>query len=279
MESRKAQQAADESRNFNEANDFLSFYEKSIKNALGNKDKSALKDLFCKTVIDNTADMDDGLEYIVNLEDWSIFSGGASNCSSLRQFGGGFCWKYFMAHADMRSDNTRYRMFFEGYGWYKKTNSDSVTENVGLTKLYICRLDDDGKIEGLHSFEINGIYHPGRESLEMNIDIILNKSSAKNDVEAVLSPELLNSADTEQLEDFFEFSGLDPKIKKNAIFFFLEEQDGGYTVSSVIYSKWGDKCISLLIRDGMISGAVLSEDENMKKPDAGELKGFEIVTD
>lgn len=276
MERQRIKQSEEDALRIDKANDFLRFYEKNIKNALVNKDKSALKDLFCQTVIDTTADMENGLEYIVNLEDWSTYSGGADNCYSIKEYADGGHWEYFIAHTDIKANDVRYRMFFEGFGLYYGPHSEFIAENVGLAKLYIGRLDDNGDVTGLPCTELNGIYHPGREQVEKIISAVLNEPSTIDAIESVMSPELLNSADKNELEAFYEFAELDPKRKKNAIFFFIGEQDGGFVVSSVVYTNLGDRCISLLIKEDMLSGAKLSDDENMKKPVINQIKGFEL---
>ena len=279
MEQYRIKQSEEDELRIDKANDFLGSYERKLQKALTNKDKSALKELFCQTVIDNTADMNEGLEYIIDLEDWSELGYGADNCSSIKEYSGEFRWEYFIAHTDLHVGDNRYRMFFEGFGWYYGSHSEFVSEYVGLAKLYIGKLDDNGDVTGLPCTELNGIYHPGREPLEKIINVILNDSSSGSDVESVMSQELLNSVDKKSLDAFCVFAGLDPKRKKNAQFFFLEEQDDGYVISSVVYTKWGHRCLSLLIDDNKISGAVFSDDENMNKPHAGKIKGFEFVTE
>ena len=271
----QSEQAEEKELKIDDSDDFLKSYEKKIRKALADKDKSALKALFCQTVIDTTADMDEGLEYVINLADWSTYTGGADHCHSIKEYGGGFTWEYFIANAACEADGVRYRIFFEGFGWYYDENS-FVAEHVGLVKLYIAVLDDNGDVTGLPCTELNGIYHPGREPLENIINVVLNESSTSVDVDSVMSPDLLNSADKDELDALYELAGLDPKRKKNDIYFFVGEQDGGYVVSSVVHTNLDDHCLSLLIKDGVLSGAVLSDDENMKKPHAGELKGFEL---
>ena len=280
MERQRAENETEEARKFETENEFFKYYNKRLLDALANKDNAALKELFCETVIDNAADLDEGIEYVLELEDWSTFSAGADNCSSLKEFGGGRHWRYYSARTDLNGEGAKYKMYFTGYGWYydeAREGSDYASENVGLVNLYLCKLDDNGDTVGFPYTEINGVYHSGREPMEGVVTVILNSSSSVKDVDAFMSQDLLDQADKDALDAFYEFAGLDPKRKKNAIFFFMYEQDGGYVISTVVYTKWGDNCMSILIKDGLIIGVTLSEDENMEKPKAGEIKGFEIV--
>ena len=83
LASRAAQRKEDDKRNFSTMHEFEDYYSKEIKNALKNKKKSALKELFCDAVLENTYDMDEGLKYVFSLEDWSDFSFSKGNSSPI----------------------------------------------------------------------------------------------------------------------------------------------------------------------------------------------------
>lgn len=288
IEKRSEQRKEDNKRSFSTMHDFEDYYSKEIKNALKDKKKSALKDLFCDTVLENTSDMDEGLKYVFGLEDWSDFSFSKGNCSSRKEYGSNI-WEFVFCHMDISKDNVRYRLFYSGYSRFVGKASGknrTVKENLGLANLYIVKLDFKSSPENEVYNAINGIYHPGREKLEALAYTVLNTYESKNKdgsyidtmtdeaIGSLMTDNLRNSADKDELEAFIRFIRYGSMSKKGEYFFFLNKNGKDITLTNVIHFKLNDHCLTMLLKNGQIDGVTFSEDENSDKPQSGKIKGF-----
>ncbi|MBO4681861.1 MAG: DUF5104 domain-containing protein [Clostridiales bacterium] len=288
MASRSAQRKEDEKRSFSTMHEFEDYYAKEIKSALKDKKKSALKELFCETVLENTYDMDEGLKYVFGLEDWSDFSFSNGNCSSRKEYGTNI-WEFVFCHMDISKDNVRYRLFYSGYSRFTGKvdgKNGTVKENLGLANLYIVKLDFKGKVENEVYNAINGIHHPGREKIEAIAYTVLDTYESKNKdgsyidtmtdeaIDSLMTDNLRNSADKDELEAFIRFIRYGSMSKKGEYFFFLSKNGKDVTLTNVVHFKLDDHCLTMLIKNDQIDGVTFSDDENPEKPQSGRIKGF-----
>ena len=294
MERRRAQRQEEEKYKFDTEKDFLNFYRKEITNALRTNDKDALLDLFCPTVVENTSDIEEGAAYILGMEDWSNIGILRSNSSSYKEYNHDEHFYFVNAWEDIAVDDTEYRIYFSGFTYYyvlvKGTSKFSV-ENTGLTNLRVCELDKDNKPVDTPYDAINGIYHPGRQACEVIVDTVLNTYSSKNDdgtfidtmtdeaLESIMTPELLKSADGDELEAFIKFIRYGSQSKKNNIFFFLKEKNDSFVLTNIVHFELEDRCLTILVKDGLIDGAAFSENADPVAPVSGEIRGFFGVVD
>lgn len=289
MESQASQKEEDEQLKFDDEKDFERFYSKEIGKAMKDNDKDALEALFCSTVTDNTADLNEGIEYVMELDDWSGCTCSARGSTSYQEYGGGYRWRYVYSNATLKSGDAEYRLYFSGFAYYY-IDSKNSKENTGLTNLCIVELDSKGKEKDTVYNVINGINHPGREDVETIVNTVLNtKSSTNSDgsyidtmtdeaLASIMSPELLNSADEDELEAFYRFIRLDQKAKKHGYFFFLDQNGSDIILTADVHLyKIGDHCLKLLIEDGRIAGAVLGDESNLGNPKSGRINGFDGV--
>ena len=288
LASRSAQQKEDDKRSFSGMHEFEDYYSKEIKNALNDKKKSALKDLFCETVLENTYDMDEGLKYVFELEDWSDFSFSKGNCSSRKEYGTDI-WEFVFCHMDLSKDNVRYRLFYSGYSRFTGKvdgKNRTINENLGLANFYIAKLDSKGNTESEVYNAINGIHHPGRDKIEAMAYTVLNTYESTNKdgsyidtmtdeaIGSLMTDNLKKSADKDEFKAFIRFIRYGSMSKKGKYFFFLDRNGKDITLTNVIHFKLNDHCLTILIKDGQIDGVTFSDDENSDKPVSGKIKGF-----
>ena len=288
FESRSAQRKEDDKRSFSTMNEFKDYYSKEIKQALKDKSKNALKDLFSETVLENTCDMDEGINYVFFLEDWSDFTFSDGNCSSRKEYGSNI-WEFVFCHMDISKDNVRYRLFYSGYSRFVgKASGKNRTERsyLGLANLYIAKLDFKGNTESEVYNAINGIHHPGREKLEAIAYTVLDTYESKNKdgsyidtmtdeaIDSLMTDNLRKSADKDELEAFIKFIRYGSMSKKGQYFFFLNKNGKDITLTNVVHFKLNDHCLTLLIKNDQIDGVTFSDDENSDKPQSGRIKGF-----
>ena len=294
MAERRAQRAEDEKYLFDNDEDFLNFYRKEIKNALRNRDKSALIELFCENVIENTCDIDEGAEYLIEMEEWDDIGTLRSNSSGYKGYEPDEHYLYVNAWEDISVGDTTYRMYFSGYASRyieEKSISKFSREDTGLTNLLICELDDDNDpVEPPYS-AISGIYHPGRLECEIIFDTVVNTYSSTNDdgsyidtmtdeaLESIMTPELLKSADKDELEAFITFIRYGNQSKKYDYYVFLDEKSGSCVLTATIHFELEDRSLTLLIKDGLIDGAAFCEGTDPDLPGSGEIAGFYGVVD
>jgi hypothetical protein len=289
LESRSAQRKEDNKRSFSTMNEFEKYYSKEIKAALKDKKKSALKDLFCDTVLENTYDMNEGLKYVFSLADWSDFSFAKGNSSSYKRYGDGGNWEYVFCHMDASKGNEKYRILYSGYSTYRGKDSGktrTINENLGLAFFYIAKLDFKSSPEREVYNAINGIYHPGREKLEVMVNTVLNTYESKNKdgsyidtmtdeaIGSLMTDNLKKSADKDELEAFIRFIRYGSMSKKGEYFFFLNKNGKDITLTNVVHFKLNDHCLTMLIKKDQIDGVTFSKDENSDKPQSGKIKGF-----
>ena len=294
LASRSAQRKEDDKRSFSTMHEFEDYYSKEIKKALKDKKKSALKELFCDTVLENTYDMDEGLKYVFSLADWSDFSFAKGNSSSYKRYGDGGNWEYVFCHMDASKGNEKYRILYSGYSIFrgkvdKKTGT--IKENLGLANLYIVKLDFKSSPEREVYNAINGIYHPGRDKIEVIFNTVIDTYEAKNKdgtyidtmtdeaIDSILTDNLKKSADKEELEAFIRFIRYGSMSKKNEYFCFLSKNGKDITISNIIHFKLNDHCLTMLIKNDQIDGATFSDDKNSDKPESGKITGFAGVVD
>ena len=294
MAEKKAQRQEEEKYKFDTDKDFLNFYRKEITNALRKQDDDALKDLFCENVIDNTGDLDEGIEYVLGMEDWSEIDILRSDSSSYKEYNPDNHFCFVNAWEEVGVGDTKYRIYFSGFAYYyaeEKSISKFSVENTGLTHLRISELDDNNDpIEPPYD-AINGIYHPGRKACEEIVSIVLDTYSSTNDdgtyidtmtgeaIGSIMTPGLPESADEDELEAFITFIRYGSMSKKNELFFFLDEKNGGVVLTTVVHFELEDRCLTILVKDGLIDGASFSENADPVKPRSGEIKGFFGVVD
>ena len=288
LESRSAQRKEDEKRSFSGMHEFQDYYAKEIRNALKDKNNSALKDLFCETVLENTYDMDEGLKYVFSLEDWSDFSFTNGNCSSRKEYGTDI-WEFVFCRMDLSKGNVRYRLFYSGYSRFTGKvdgKNRTINENLGLANFYIAKLDFKGNTESEVYNAINGIHHPGREKLEIMVNTVLDTYESKNKdgtyidtmtdeaIGSLMTDSLRKSADKAELEAFIRFIRYGSMSKKGKYFFFLNKNGNDMTLTNVIHFELKDHCLTMLIKNGQIDGVTFSDDDNSDKPVSGRIKGF-----
>ena len=294
MAERRAQREEDEKYLFENDEDFLNFYRKEIRSALMNRDKSALLDLFCETVVENTCDIDEGAEYLMELEEWDDIGVLRSDSSGYKGYSPDGHYLFVNAWEDISVGDTEYRMYFSGYASRyveEKSISKFSEEDIGLTNLLICELDEDNNPIDPPYSAISGIYHPGRLELEIIFDTIVNTYSSTNDdgsyidsmtdeaLESIMTPELLKSADKDELEAFITFIRYSSQSKKNDYYVFLDEKNGSYVLTAAIRFELEDRSLTLLIKDGLIDGAAFCAGLDPDIPGSGEITGFYDVVD
>lgn len=290
MERRREERKEDDkARSFSTAHDFEDYYGEKIEKALKSNKKTALKGLFCEAVLDNTYDMNEGLEYLFGLEDWSEFSFSDSNCSSRKEYNKEGRREFVNCRVDLTKGNVKYRVFYSGYAaFYEKEGGKSrpVSANLGLANLCIGRLNSKGALENPVYNYISGIGHPGRDKAEKIIDTVFNiyepvKKDGSFDenvtdeaLAAIMTDGLRNGADKSELDAFIKFIRIGSLSKKCGYFFFLREEGGAVTVTGTFRFTLKDLCIKILISDGRIDGATVQEGEEEPKPQSGKIKGF-----
>ena len=294
MERQRAEREEEEKYSFETEKDFLNFYRKEITNALRNRDKDALTGLFCENVTENTCDMDEGAEYLLGLEEWDDIGTLRSNCSSYKEYSNGGHSIFVMCWEDISVGDVKYRIYFSGYSKYYvevRSTSKFSKENTGLTNLSILELDENNDpVEDLH-INICGIYHPGRKACEDLFYTTLCIYSSTNDdgsyidvmtdeaLESIMTPELLKSADKDELEAFIKFIRYCSSSKRNDAFVFIGEKNGSFVLTTTITFELADRCFTLIVKDGLIDGASLSEDKDPVNISSGEIKGFYGLVD
>ena len=293
LESRSAQRKEDNKRRFGEMHEFQDYYDKEIKKALKNNDKAALMDLFCETVIENTYDLDEGLKYVFEMEDWSEFTYSKGQCSNSKEYGSEI-WSFVNCWSDLTKGDKKYRVFFDGYAIYEKKDGSRMKtskEDLGLTNFCISKLGKDGKVEEPVHDVISGIRHPGRDKLELIVNTVLDTYESKDKdgsyidtmtdeaLGSIMTDNLKKSADKDELEAFIKFIRLGSMSKKNEYYFFLNEKGGAVTLTNVVHFKLNDHCLTLLLKNDQIDGATFSDDGNPGKPQSGRIKGFAELVD
>ncbi len=290
LKKRRTDRKEENKRSFTEMHQFRDYYDKGLKKALKENDKQALKELFAETVIENTSDLNEGLDYIFGLEDWSEFSYGAdSKCSSRKEYGGDGHWEFVSCHSDLTKGDVRYRVIYAGYSTFRgKVDGKNrmITENLGIVDFTIVKLNSQGNIEGPVYNMINGICHPGREKLGVLADTVFNTFDSKNKdgsyidtmtdeaIGSLLTDNLRSHADKSELEALYYFIRLGSLSKKHKYFFFLNKKGDSLTLTCTVRFKLQDHCMILLIKNDQIDGASFSDDADPDMPSSGEIKGF-----
>lgn len=287
---KRADRKEENNRSFTGMHQFREYYDKEIQKTLKDNDKQAFKKLFAETVIENTYDMNEGLDYVFGLEDWSEFSFGAdSKCSSRKEYGGEGDWEFVNCHSDLTKGDDRYRIFYGGYSFFRskidgKKRSD--TENLGIVDFVIVKLNSKGEIEGPVYNLINGIYHPGREKLEILLNTVINTFKSKDKagsyidtmtdeaIGSMLTDNLNGKADKNELKALYYFIRLGSVSKKHDYFFFLNKKGDSLTHTCTVRFKLNDHCLAFLFKNDKLDGASFSEDAGPDMPSSGEIKGF-----
>lgn len=288
LESRTNESVEEAERVFDSEEEFCKYYEKAIGKALYDGDKQALKELFCEKVIDNTADLDDGIDYLCEMLEWSKGSGTIAhvNESSYKYYEADGHNVYVNGCGDITVDGKRYRVLYQGYSQYysnENGKSESVMEKIGLTHIAVFELEN-GKLPDPCYHGICGIYYPGRKNIEKAIWITLYTWHSQNAdgtyieemtdeaLNELLSPDLLEFADGKEIEGLYRFMRLNPNAKDGEQWPMLEKD--GLFICSVRYDL-GDHGLAILFdKDGLIASAVLSDSEEIIKPKSGEIRGF-----
>ena len=286
---RREQRKEDSKRSFSEMHGFQDYYLKEIRKALKGNNKKALKELFCETVLENTYDIDEGLDYVFGREDWSGFTLSNANCSSRKEYGGKGHWEYVSCTAVLAKGNEKYKVFYSGYSICEQKvdgKKRTAKENLGLASFCIAKLDfKESPAETIYN-SIDGITHPGREKYEEILNLVLNYYEAKEPngsykkemtdeaLASVMTDNLKKNADKDELDAFIKFIRTGSMSKKHDFFIFLRKQGSSVTLTSNVRFELKDRCLTLLIKDGRIDGAVFSEDENEEKPESGTVQGF-----
>lgn len=289
---REERKEDDKARSFSTAHDFEDYYEKEIKHALQNNDKKALKGLFCEAVLDNTYDMNEGLEYLFGLEDWSEFSFSGGNCSSRKEYHKDGRWEFVNCRVDLAKGNEKYRLFYSGYATCRDKvdgKTRQISANLGLANLCIGKLNSKGALENPVYNYISGIGHPGREKTEKIIGTVFNiyepvkKDGAFDEtvtdeaLAVVMTDGLKNGADKSELDAFIRFIRIGSLSKKTGYFFYLRKEGGDVTVTGTFRFTLKDLCITILIKDGKIDGAAVQEGNEEPKAQSGKIKGFSNI--
>ncbi len=289
---REERKEDDKARSFSTAHDFEDYYEKEIKHALQNNDKKALKGLFCEAVLDNTYDMNEGLEYLFGLEDWSEFSFSGGNCSSRKEYHKDGRWEFVNCRLDLAKGNEKYRLFYSGYATCRDKvdgKTRQISANLGLANLCIGKLNSKGALENPVYNYISGIGHTGREKTEKIIGTVFNiyepvkKDGAFDEtvtdeaLAVVMTDGLKNGADKSELDAFIRFIRIGSLSKKTGYFFYLRKEGGGVTVTGTFRFTLKDLCITILIKDGKIDGAAVQEGNEEPKAQSGKIKGFSNI--
>ena len=283
----------DEGLHFSTAHDFEDYYGEKISKALKSNKKTALKDLFCETVLENTYDMNEGLDYLFGLEDWSGFIFSEGNCSSRKEYSGEGRWEFVSCRVDLTKGDVKYRIFYSGYAaFYEKEGgkSRSIGANLGLANLCIGKLNSKGAFESpIYNF-ISGIGHPGRDKAEKIVITVLNtyetvlkdgsyfETVTDEALAEIMTDNLKNGADKSELEAFIKFIRIASISKKCGYFYFLRKEGSAVSVTGTFRFTLKDHCITMLIKDGKIDGATVIEGNEEPKPQSGKINGFtEIV--
>ncbi|MCR5287221.1 MAG: DUF5104 domain-containing protein [Saccharofermentans sp.] len=289
---REERKEDDKARSFSTAHDFEDYYEKEIKHALQNNDKKALKGLFCEAVLDNTYDMNEGLEYLFGLKDWSEFSFSGGNCSSRKEYHKDGRWEFVNCRLDLAKGNEKYRLFYSGYATCRDKvdgKTRQISANLGLANLCIGKLNSKGALENPVYNYISGIGHPGREKTEKIIGTVFNiyepvkKDGAFDEtvtdeaLAVVMTDGLKNGADKSELDAFIRFIRIGSLSKKTGYFFYLRKEGGGVTVTGTFRFTLKDLCITILIKDGKIDGAAVQEGNEEPNAQSGKIKGFSNI--
>lgn len=279
----------DEGRHFSTAHDFEDYYGEKIAKALKSNKRTALKGLFCEAVLDNTYDMNEGLDYLFGLEDWSGFIFSEGNCSSRKEYHKDGRWEFVNCRVDLAKGNEKYRLFYSGYAsFYEKDGGRSrpVSANLGLANLCIGKLNSKDALESPVYNYISGIGHPGREKTEKIIGTVFNiYEPVKKDgtfdeavtdkaLETIMTDGLKNGADKNELDAFIRFIRIGSLSKKTGYFFYLRKEGGSVAVTGTFRFTLKDFCMTILIRDGKIDGAAVQEGDEEPKPQSGRIKGF-----
>ncbi|MBR3461749.1 MAG: DUF5104 domain-containing protein [Clostridiales bacterium] len=289
LESRREERKENSKRSFSEMHGFQDYYLKEITKAMKGNDKKALKDLFCETVLENTYDIDEGLEYVFGREDWSGFSMSNGNCSSRKEYGGEGHWEYVNCTAVLSKDKEQYRIFYSGYStyeWKVDGKKRTVSENLGLAAFCIIKLDSKGSPAESAYTLISGINHPGREKFSDRLNLVLNYYDSKEAdgsykeemtdeaLASIMTDNLQKNADKDELKAFIKFIRTGSISKKHEYFTFLRKQGSSVTLTATVRFELKDRCLTLLIKDGQIDGASFSADKNEEKPRFGRIEGF-----
>ena len=283
LESRASERKEAEERVFDSEKEFCKYYEKAIGKVLHDGDKQTLKGLFCEKVIDNTVDLDEGIDYIFEMAEWSEGRGSFAHVSesSYTYYESGGRNRYVNGCGDTEINGKRYRILYQGYSNYYVNGY--VADKIGLTHIAIFELEN-GKLPDPSYHSICGIYYPGRENIEKAVYAMLytwdsqNKDGTYIDgmtdeaLNALLSLELLKNADSKEIEGLFDFMRLEPRAKDGEQWPLLGK-DGLFTCT-VSYDL-GDHGLAILFdKNGLIAGVVFSDNEEIITPKSGEIKGF-----
>ena len=286
---REERKEDDKARSFSTAHDFEDYYGEKISKALKSNKKTALKDLFCETVLENTYDMNEGLDYLFGLEDWSGFIFSEGNCSSRKEYSGEGRWEFVSCRMNLTKGDVKYRIFYSGYAaFYEKEGgkSRSIGANLGLANLCIGKLNSKDALESPVYNYISGIGHPGRDKAEKIIGTVFNiYEPVKKDgtfdeavtdgaLAAIMTDGLKNGADKKELDAFIRFIRIGSLSKKTGYFFYLRKEGGSVAVTGTFRFTLKDFCMTVLIRDGKIDGASVQEGDEEPKPQSGRIIGF-----
>lgn len=272
-----------EERVFDSEKDFCKYYEKAIGKALRDGDKQTLKGLFCEKVIDNTADLDDGIDYVFEMAEWSDGNGSLAHVSesSYTYYESGGRNVYVNGCADTNVDGKRYRVLYQGYSKYYINGN--VADKIGLTHMAVFELEN-GKLPDPSYHGICGMYYPGRDNIEKAVYSTLYTWNSQNKdgtyidemtdeaLNALLSPDVSEKADSKEIEGLFEFMRLEPRSKDGEQWPLLGE-NGSFTCT-VRYDLGNHGLALLFDENGLIAGAVLSDNEEIVMPQKGEIRGF-----
>ena len=286
---REERREDDKARSFSTANEFKEYYGEEIEKALKNSRKTALKGLFCEAVLENTYDMNEGLEYLFDLEDWSGFEFSGGNCSSRKEYHKDGRWEFVNCRVDLAKGNDKYRLFYSGYASFRDKvdgKTKQIGANLGLANLCIGKLNSKGALENPVYNYISGIGHPGRDKTEEIINKVFNifepvKKDGSFDeavtdkaLETIMTDGLKNGADKNELDAFIKFIRIGSLSKKTGYFFYLRKEGSSFTVTGTFRFTLKDFCMTILIKDGKIDGASVSEGKESPKPQSGRIKGF-----
>ena len=284
--------------------DFLEDYEDAIIDSLASGSKRDIKNLFAENIRNNNEDIDEGLEYIFDLADWSDCVVTDDNVSSYREYGGEYEGSeydqiaknlYVNCKTDVSAGNKNFRIFFGGFGNYAvkvKHSEQYVPEMMGLGYLRIYELDEDGNVIPDHdgSQWLDGVYYPERSNIELIADMLLknegrtvdgswtvdtSEEAAQDRINRYFDADAMAGFDEDEIAGLIILMTRDDLAKKLQRSYYVTE-NGSTNLVLFFHLTMKSRCLVLEIDEGKITGATLGCENEYGSLHAeyGKLTGF-----
>lgn len=213
-------------------------FEKVFFDAIENNDGEKLKSCFSPRALEQAGDIDKGIEYVLKAYNDGKATITDDNISSYTEYKKNAGSRVIHGKCEFRSGENNYLV-----KWTEWLKYEADPDMVGV---YSVELFDLSESADTTFYDIAGIAYPERRFLDDSIGTIFNFDGVTENTTDIFSEELLEEADSYQLECLLDFIGRDARIFNRM---WVENSGGSYTAYADLRFAMEDYIMALKYND------------------------------